>query len=133
MTDVRAERWEGATAAELAARWGVPAVHLFERIGSTNDAARALADAGAAAGTVVIAEEQLAGRGRGGKEWASPPGLGIWMTVILRPATLPAPGLLPILVGLAAAETGVDFISVGALTHSAPALDLSLQLRALPA
>jgi nicotinate-nucleotide pyrophosphorylase (carboxylating) len=30
------------------------------------------------------------------------------------------------------AETGVDFISVGALTHSAPALDLSLQLRALP-
>ncbi|HLL84140.1 MAG TPA: carboxylating nicotinate-nucleotide diphosphorylase [Longimicrobium sp.] len=31
----------------------------------------------------------------------------------------------------AAAETGVDFISVGALTHSAPALDLSLQLRAL--
>ena len=47
MTDVRAERWEGATAAELAARWGVPAVHLFERIGSTNDAARALADAGA--------------------------------------------------------------------------------------
>ncbi|HEX8453917.1 MAG TPA: carboxylating nicotinate-nucleotide diphosphorylase [Longimicrobium sp.] len=32
---------------------------------------------------------------------------------------------------LAAAETGVDFISVGALTHSAPALDLSLQLRAL--
>ena len=33
----------------------------------------------------------------------------------------------------AAAETGVDFISVGALTHSAPVLDLSLQLRALPA
>ncbi|HEX8360509.1 MAG TPA: carboxylating nicotinate-nucleotide diphosphorylase [Longimicrobium sp.] len=32
----------------------------------------------------------------------------------------------------AAAETGVDFISVGALTHSAPSLDLSLQLRALP-
>jgi nicotinate-nucleotide pyrophosphorylase (carboxylating) len=31
----------------------------------------------------------------------------------------------------AAAETGVDYISVGALTHSAPALDLSLQLRAL--
>jgi nicotinate-nucleotide pyrophosphorylase (carboxylating) len=32
----------------------------------------------------------------------------------------------------AAAESGVDFISVGTLTHSAPALDLSLQLRALP-
>ena len=104
MTEARVDRWEGATAAELAARWGVPAVHLFERIGSTNDAARALAEEGAPAGTVVIAEEQLAGRGRGGKEWASPPGLGIWMTVILRPASLPSPGLLPILVGLAAAE-----------------------------
>ena len=104
MTDVRAERWEGATAGELATRWGVPEVHLFERIGSTNDVARALANSGAPAGTVVLAEEQLAGRGRGGKEWASPPGLGIWMTVILRPASLPAPGLLPILVGLAAAE-----------------------------
>jgi BirA family biotin operon repressor/biotin-[acetyl-CoA-carboxylase] ligase len=105
--DVRAESWEGDTAEELAARWGVPAVHLFQQVGSTNDCARTLADGGAPAGTTVVAEEQLSGRGRGGKEWASPPGLGIWMTVILRPASLPAPGLLPILVGLAAAE-GLD-------------------------
>lgn len=106
----RAERWEGATAAELAVRWGVPAVHLFQTVGSTNDEARALADGGAPAGTVVVAEEQLAGRGRGGKEWASPPGLGIWMTVVLRPAALPAPGLLPILVGLAAAEAIDEYV-----------------------
>ena len=105
--NARAERWEGATAAELGARWGVPAVHLFHTVGSTNDEARALADGGAPGGTMVVAEEQLAGRGRGGKGWASPPGLGIWMTVVLRPATLPAPGLLPILVGLATAE-GID-------------------------
>ncbi len=106
----RAERWEGATATELAARWGVPAVHLFHTVGSTNDEARALADGGAPAGTVVLAEDQLAGRGRGGRGWVSPPGLGIWMTVVLRPATLPAPGLLPILVGLAAAEAIDDFV-----------------------
>lgn len=103
-------RWEGATAEELAARWGVPAVHLLDQVGSTNDYARALADAGAPAGTTVIAEEQLAGRGRGGKAWTSPPGLGIWMTLILRPVTLPAPGLLPILVGLAAAEALDEYV-----------------------
>ena len=108
--DTRADRWEGATAEELAARWGVPAVHLFQQVGSTNDVARGLADDSAPAGTTVIAEEQVAGRGRGGKEWKSPPGLGIWMTVILRPATLPAPGLLPVLVGLAAAEALDEYV-----------------------
>jgi len=100
----RAERWEGATADELAARWGLPAVHLFERAGSTNDVARALAESGAPAGTAVLAEEQVAGRGRGGKGWQSPPGVGVWLSMVLRPRTLAAPGLLPILVGLTAAE-----------------------------
>jgi len=106
----RAERWEGATAAELAARWGLPAVHLFERAGSTNDVARALAEEGAPAGTAVLAEEQVAGRGRGGKGWQSPPGLGVWLSVVLRPPSLAAPGLLPILVGLAAAEALDAFV-----------------------
>ena len=102
--ELRAERWEGHTAAELAARWGVPAVHLFARAGSTNDVARALAGGGAPAGTVVLAEEQVAGRGRGGRAWASAPGLGVWMSMLLRPRTLEAPGLLPIVAGLAAAD-----------------------------
>jgi BirA family biotin operon repressor/biotin-[acetyl-CoA-carboxylase] ligase len=110
VTDVAAERWEGAGAAELAARWGLPAVHLLARTGSTNDAARALAEGGAPHGTLVLAEEQTAGRGRGGHAWSSPPGLGIWMSMIVRPASLPAPGLLPILVGLAAAEAVDPFV-----------------------
>jgi len=104
VTERPAERWEGSSAAELAERWALPAVHLYDRVGSTNDVARRLAEQGAAAGTVVIADEQVAGRGRGGKGWASPPGLGIWMSLVLRPPSLPSPGLLPILVGLAAAE-----------------------------
>lgn len=110
MTDRRADRWEGRAAAELAAAWGVPAVHLFDRAGSTNDVARALAEDGAPAGTVVIADEQVAGRGRGGKAWTSPPGLGVWMSVVLRPPSLAAPGLLPILVGLAAADALDAFV-----------------------
>lgn len=110
MTERAAERWEGAGAEELAARWGLPAVQLYARIGSTNDAARALADGGAPHGTLVLAEEQTAGRGRGGRAWSSPPGLGIWMSMVTRPSTLASPGLLPILVGLAAAEAIDPFI-----------------------
>ena len=110
MTDRPAARWEGAAAAELAARWGLPAVHLFARAGSTNDVARVLADAGAAHGTLVLAEEQTAGRGRSGRAWSSPPGLGVWMSLVARPVRLPAPGLLPILVGLAAAEAMDPFV-----------------------
>lgn len=103
MIEERTERWEGRAGAELAAAWGIPALHPFLSVGSTNDVARALAEAGAPAGTAVIAEEQRAGRGRGGRHWVSPPGLGIWLSVVLRPAELPAPGLLPLRVGLAAA------------------------------
>lgn len=99
-----ASRWEGRSAAELARAWGIPALHLFDRAGSTNDVARSLAEGGAPAGTAVIAEEQVAGRGRGGRHWVSPPGLGIWLSVVLRPDSLPAPGLLPLRVGLAAAS-----------------------------
>jgi BirA family transcriptional regulator, biotin operon repressor / biotin---[acetyl-CoA-carboxylase] ligase len=102
--------WEGATADALAAAWGVPAVHLFATVGSTNDAARTLADGGAPHGSVVLAEAQTAGRGRGGRGWASSPGLGVWMSMVVRPATLPAPGLLPILVGIAAAEALDAFV-----------------------
>jgi BirA family biotin operon repressor/biotin-[acetyl-CoA-carboxylase] ligase len=115
-----AERWEGSSAAELAARWGLPAVHLFASVGSTNDAARELAEQGAPAGTLVLAEEQAAGRGRGGKAWTSPPGLGVWMSVVLRPAPLPEPGLLPILVGLAAADALDAFARPGRIAIKWP-------------
>ncbi|MDB4952060.1 MAG: biotin-(acetyl-CoA carboxylase) ligase [Gemmatimonadetes bacterium] len=104
MTDVPAERWDGLTAGEVAARCGIPAAHLFATVGSTNDVARALAEGGAPSGTAVLAEEQTAGRGRGGKGWASAPGLGIWLSLVIRPTALPSPGLLPVLVGLAAAD-----------------------------
>jgi BirA family biotin operon repressor/biotin-[acetyl-CoA-carboxylase] ligase len=52
---------------------------------STMDVARREAEGGAPEGTVVIAEEQTAGRGRFGRQWVSPPGLNLYMTVILRP------------------------------------------------
>lgn len=52
---------------------------------STQEDARMLAEQGAPEGTVVLAEEQSAGRGRMGKSFFSPYGKGIWMSIVLRP------------------------------------------------
>ena len=130
MSDVTAERWEGVPAQALAARWGLPAVHPYASAGSTNDVARALAEAGAPAGTAVIAEEQLAGRGRSGKAWVSPAGLGVWLSLVLRPPADAAPGLIPILVGLAAAEALDGFVRPGTVAIKWPN-DLQLAGRKL--
>ncbi len=59
-----------------------------EDVGSTNDEARALVAAGVAAGTVVWAQSQTAGRGRMGREWVSPPG-NLYCSIILRPKVEP--------------------------------------------
>ena len=61
-------------------------VHYFETLPSTQDRAADLARKGAAQGTVVIAEEQTAGRGRLGRQWHSPPAANLYATIILRPA-----------------------------------------------
>ena len=60
------------------------------RIDSTSDRARDIAMSGEPEGTVVIADEQTAGRGRAERLWHSPPGLGVYFSVILRPQAAPA-------------------------------------------
>lgn len=60
-------------------------LHWFKRVDSTNDLASDLASRGSPEGTVVIAAEQTEGRGRGRRRWFSPPGLGIYLSVVLRP------------------------------------------------
>ncbi len=62
--------------------WGVPLV--LEEVDSTNLYAKALAAQGAPHGTVVVADHQTKGRGRLGRQFASPRGLGIYLTAILR-------------------------------------------------
>jgi BirA family biotin operon repressor/biotin-[acetyl-CoA-carboxylase] ligase len=78
-------------------------VELLESTTSTLDVAHRLAADGAPAGTLVIANEQTAGRGRGGKSWQSAPGGGLWLTLIERPADTSGLGVLSLRVGLAAA------------------------------
>jgi BirA family biotin operon repressor/biotin-[acetyl-CoA-carboxylase] ligase len=82
----------------------LPRVELLESTTSTLDVAHRLAADGAPAGTLVIANEQTAGRGRGGKSWRSAPGAGLWLTLIDRPAESSGLGVLSLRVGLAAAE-----------------------------
>lgn len=88
------------------ARFG-QVVHHFDSITSTNDVARDLAERGAPEGTLVVAEEQKSGRGRRGRAWSSPPGVGIWASLILRPSLLPAQAPL---ITLTAAVAGAEAI-----------------------
>ncbi len=64
-------------------------IFYFDTLPSTNDHAKALAQQGAPAGTVVIAGSQSAGRGRIGRSFHAPAGLGLYLSVILRPGCMP--------------------------------------------
>ncbi|WP_440109770.1 biotin--[acetyl-CoA-carboxylase] ligase [Paenibacillus sp. QZ-Y1] len=76
-----------ATALQLAlgtTSFGRKAVLLNSTLSTQGDVQK-LAEQGQAEGAVVLAEEQTGGRGRFGRKWFSPPGKGIWMSVLLRP------------------------------------------------
>lgn len=64
-------------------------LRIFDRIDSTNTALKKLAAEGAGAGLALIAGEQSAGRGRMGRSFFSPPGCGVYLSLLLRPR-LPA-------------------------------------------
>ncbi len=63
-------------------------LYFFTSIGSTNDQAEVLARQGAPHGTLVVADAQTAGRGRGASAWLTPPGSGLAISLILRPTGL---------------------------------------------
>ena len=82
----------------------------FPATGSTNDVATILAIHNTHEGAVVIADTQTAGRGRRGREWFSPPGSGLYVSVVLRPGRSPRGGgdratrLLTLAAGVALVE-----------------------------
>jgi BirA family transcriptional regulator, biotin operon repressor / biotin---[acetyl-CoA-carboxylase] ligase len=65
-------------------------LHHYYKIGSTNTAAMAAAAEGVAEGSVFLAEEQTAGRGRGANTWESTRSAGIYCSVVLRPGLPPS-------------------------------------------
>ena len=90
-------------AAALAARpeLGDTVMRYFPELASTNDTAAALAAAGAADGTAVLAGRQTAGRGRCGRGWDSPAAVGLYLSVIRRGRQSP---VVTLLAGVAVAE-----------------------------
>jgi BirA family biotin operon repressor/biotin-[acetyl-CoA-carboxylase] ligase len=99
---------DGMDADALAAAMSMPRVVLIERVTSTMDEAHRLGAEGAPGGTLIIADEQTAGRGRSGKRWTSGQHLGIWMTLLERPST----------------PSGLDVLSLRIGLHVAPVLEL---------
>jgi BirA family biotin operon repressor/biotin-[acetyl-CoA-carboxylase] ligase len=84
-------------------------IHWMESTASTNDVATRLAEAGAEEGTTVVAEAQTAGRGRHGRTWFSPPGAGLYASMIMRPSRMSPDdanpvALLTLAAGVAIAE-----------------------------
>jgi BirA family biotin operon repressor/biotin-[acetyl-CoA-carboxylase] ligase len=65
-------------------------IHHYYKIGSTNTAAMEAGSAGATEGSVFLAEQQTAGRGRGANQWHSERSTGIYCSVLLRPALPPS-------------------------------------------
>jgi BirA family biotin operon repressor/biotin-[acetyl-CoA-carboxylase] ligase len=75
--------------AGLATRFVGRTVHYWPAVGSTNDELKRLAEAGAPEGTLAIADEQTAGRGRlRGRTWVAPAGSSLLMSLLFRPAWL---------------------------------------------
>lgn len=64
-------------------------IYYYQSLGSTNSVAKSLAQEGVAEGSLIIAEEQVSGRGRCGRRWVSSEGDNILASIILRPDILP--------------------------------------------
>lgn len=87
-------------------RFGI-SIHHFLETGSTNDAARQLAELGAPEGTLVLAEKQTQGRGRLGRTWLSETGAGIYASILLRPRLKPRDAAVLTLVAAVAASEAI--------------------------
>lgn len=83
-------------------------IHLLQEVESTNDEAAGLAGRGEAEGAIVIAEAQRRGRGRMGRWWQSPRGLGLYLSVILRPTIPPHGAAVLTLMGAVAGAEAIE-------------------------
>ena len=91
----------------LKTRWAGKEIHYFDRTDSTNIQARLAGEAGASHGTLAVAEIQDGGRGRRGRNWISPAGVGVWMSLLLRPEISPVSASMLTLVMALAAQKGI--------------------------
>lgn len=95
-------------------QWVGKKLVFYKETGSTNLDAKALAEQGEAAGALVVADKQTAGRGRRGRDWVSPSGKDIYMTLMLRPQCRPEKAsALTLVMALAVLEAICELIPEG--------------------
>ena len=99
------DRWEGEDVGKWMRWWGIPSLQVFHSLPSSNERLKERALEGAEPFSVVLAETQTAGRGRGGRGWHSPTGMGLWVSVLMEsPRAHSALPILPLRVGMALAR-----------------------------
>ncbi|HVP44238.1 MAG TPA: biotin--[acetyl-CoA-carboxylase] ligase [Terriglobales bacterium] len=86
-------------------------IHHYFRLGSTNKAAMDAAAAGEPQGSVFLAEEQTAGRGRSGHDWYSEKSSGIYVSILLRPDVPPSDVLVLSLAAGLAVQNAVEQVT----------------------
>lgn len=85
----------------------------YNKVDSTNIIAYELAKKGVKEGTVILADEQVKGKGRQGRHWSSPSKGGIYMSCILRPSIAPSEiSRITLLAAVAVAQAIRDFSSL---------------------
>ncbi|HEY0827782.1 MAG TPA: biotin--[acetyl-CoA-carboxylase] ligase [Bacilli bacterium] len=88
-------------------------LHYYDKVDSTQSIAHSLVAGGAKEGAVVIAEQQTAGRGRMGRNWFSPAGKGVWLSIVLTPQIpLQLSPQLTLLVSVALCRTITNLLPV---------------------
>lgn len=88
--------------------WAGRNILYFDETDSTNTAAKRAAEAGAPHGTLVAADYQSMGKGRRGRGWEAPHGVGIWMSLIMRPELHPRCASMLTLVAAMAVVEGIE-------------------------
>lgn len=97
-------------------KWAGQELVYFDSIDSTNTKAKELAEEGYPNGTLVVADNQMAGKGRRGRTWESPSGTGIFMTLMLKPDINPNnASMLTLVAALAVAKAISDITGEQAL------------------
>jgi BirA family biotin operon repressor/biotin-[acetyl-CoA-carboxylase] ligase len=97
-----------AIAAHLRGRAGMCRCHCYPLVDSTNVRLKEMAENGAPEGTVVLADCQSQGKGCGGRDFFSPPGAGLYMSVLLRAALPPVEAPLITVAAAVAASQAID-------------------------
>jgi len=96
--------YDGLTAEALGTVVRSPHCLVFDSVTSTLDVVHEIAAEGAPTGSLVVADEQVAGRGRQGRRWHSPPGTGVWLGYLCRPQHGGERGVTALRAGLALTE-----------------------------